>query len=834
MSCRKLRRIFVAFSLLLVATLPGLAAAAKLDPALIMLTHNLAAQKTLDPTMSKSINIIKAAPSRVLAAQGVAEEAAVGTLVRFKGNLDGVAALGAKIRSIIGDIATVDIPLSQVSRVAQLPNIVYIEAAKAMRPMLNTSVALTGANTGRSGTPPNYYGYTGRGVVVGMVDSGIDLSHEDFKDALGKTRIVALWDQNLTGTPPAGKNYGHECTQAAINAGGCTHTDTSGHGTHVAGIAAGNGKATGNGQAAYRYIGMAPEADLVVVRYQSSLNTPTWQNNVLDGIAYIQAKAAALGKPSVINISLGTHYDPHDGTANYARGLNNASGAGKVIVLAAGNEAGAGIHASGNVAQGGSQTTVFNFVAPPQSPNALPLISLDIWYAGANQMGVQVSKPNQPSCTTAAVNPGDAPYDLQTACGRIQISSSMVNPNNGDREIAILMGDGTNPLAAGNWHVQLSGISVTGNGRFDLWSEFDQRYADTLGVTTFPTNPDTSMTLGDGASAAKVISVGSFVSKPATGETTGSISSFSSLGPRRPCSLTSECPVVQKPDIAAPGGGIYSAFSQSSTRGTMDADGVHVIKSGTSMAAPHVTGAVALLLQIAPTLTSDRIKTLLNTNVNTTGTGTVPNNTWGYGKLAVNNAANALPVSAARANAGANQLVSPNVTTSLTFTNVTAAGVTTILPTAAPDLANFVAAAGGMPAGTTASYGYDISTTATFTGTIDVCLNLPGTINATDFATLRLYHGEIGVLVDRTIMTGAKAPDFATRRLCAQVSSLSPFVVGIATPAPAPTPASGGGGGGGGCSVGGRAENADPLLLLMLAMSLLYVGRRRVLCAKIE
>ncbi|MFO1306265.1 MAG: S8 family serine peptidase [Burkholderiales bacterium] len=582
------------------------------------------------------------------------------TIVRFDGSIDNVTQHGAIVRSVMGNIATVDIPAARLADVAALPNIVSIEAARTQVPRLDVSVPATRADTLRTGTPQSWTGGTGRGVIVGIVDDGIDFRHRDFRNADGTSRLLGLWDQRASGAagaPPAGFSYGGECTPAMINdaIGGnatqCTQPSSGGHGTHVGGIAAGNGQATGNGQSAWRMIGMAPDADILAAN--SIAGGVTSNAAVLDGIAYMKAKAAALGKPLVVNLSLGSYFGPRDGTSNFEQGLSNLGGPGVVLVGAAGNESADSIRATGMISQGANVTVGFNV------PGTVTVGRLEIWYPGTNSYGVSLTGPG---CTaTAVVNPGENPGTLQTPCGGIEITSTAPQPNNDDRQILILIGStSSSTLKPGAWSLTLTGNTVAGGS-----APFSIICAEDGNGLTFTTNTAANITeiLTDVSSSKRVIAVaayttryswnsvsGPFTANPVFGPLTD-ISNFSSRGPRRHCSNPAKCPDVMKPEIAAPGAMIMSAMSFDTSRPqaptTIEADGVHVAFNGTSMATPHVSGAVALMLQQSPSLTPETVKAALfanrQTNAFTTNLPTYnastpdtpanPNYAWGYGIL---------------------------------------------------------------------------------------------------------------------------------------------------------------------------------------------------------
>jgi subtilisin family serine protease len=586
----------------------------------------------------------------------------VEAILRFDGTLADLTAQGVIVRSVMGNIATVEIPVGRLAAVAALPGVTSIAASRPQMPRLDVSVPATRADALRTGTPGNWTGGTGKGVIVGVLDDGVDFRHRDFRKADGSTRILGLWDQRTSGaagSPPAGYTYGGECTPAMINdaiggnAAACTQPSGGGHGTHVAGIAAGTGQATGNGQLSYRMIGMAPDADLLVVNTLGASGTDA---TILDGIAYMKSRAAALGKPLVVNLSLGTYYGARDGTSNFEKGLDNLSGPGVIIVGAAGNESATPIRATGTLAQGGSVTVGFTI------PGTMAGGRLELWYPGTNAYGVHLAGPGCPE--TITVNPGDTVGILQTACGGIEIVSTGPQVNNDDRQILIGIGStSTSPFKPGAWTLTLVGNTVAGGS-----APFSIIGADNAGELAFTTNSSPNITeiLTNVSSARRVIGVAAYTTRYSWNSLTGpftytsqyegfgpltDIANFSSRGPRRHCSNPAKCPDVMKPEITAPGAMIMAAqpFDQAkpNPQELIEADGVHVAKNGTSMATPHVSGAVALMLQVSPSLTPEQAKAALATTRQTNAFSTNlptyvaatpdtpanPNYAWGYGIL---------------------------------------------------------------------------------------------------------------------------------------------------------------------------------------------------------
>ena len=255
---------------------------------------------------------------------------------------------------------------------------------------------------------------TGAGVVVGIVDRGIDLDHPGFKHIDGRTRIAELWDQGLdpllpNESFPAGRSYGVGWTASDIDAGHASRHAASSHGTQVAGIAAGNGRDAGG--TSTTYVGMAPDADLVVV----ALEAPGGISNsahVVDAVDFVIRAAGRLQRPCVINLSLGEPTGAHNGTSQVETMLASYIAAGHVVVKSAGNDGDNGSHAAGDVPAGA--TVDLEFDLPLGGP---ALQALQVWYGPGERLDMQLIAPGRPASHVilSPSLPSSIPWPTETA-----------------------------------------------------------------------------------------------------------------------------------------------------------------------------------------------------------------------------------------------------------------------------------------------------------------------------------------------------------------------------------------------------------------------------------
>jgi len=251
-----------------------------------------------------------------------------------------IESLGGKIVSETNHLLNVQLNFDLLEELASIEQVASVSLSTRFFLRLDRALQESRVSVARQAHPE----LTGRGVIVGVIDSGIDWRHPDFLNENGQTRLemlmVARYDRTQ-GVTRLSKYSRNQINRALIGKRNISAIDINGHGTHVCGIAAGNGRASEG-----MYVGVAPEADLIVV--QSEL----YDASIIRGITEIFRKAKRLKKPAVINLSLGSHAGAHDGTSPVEQVIEDEAGEGRIVVVAAGNERKDAIHARGQIADG--------------------------------------------------------------------------------------------------------------------------------------------------------------------------------------------------------------------------------------------------------------------------------------------------------------------------------------------------------------------------------------------------------------------------------------------------------------------------------------------------
>jgi len=596
--------------------------------------------------------------------RGPGGQTRVGVFIRLRDRgraLAELRAAGAEIGTVAGGIATARVPLDALERLGSSHEIERIEAARLLRVRNDSGVVDVRADGVRRRVDAAWLGSAGQGVIIGVYDTGLDYRHEDFRDAAGRTRVLGLWDQTAqAAAAPPGYGYGAYCPPETLQDGSCEQIDSNGHGTHVAGTAAGDGSA---GSTPFRYAGVAPTADLLIVK---GGNGTFETDRIVDGVAWIFERAGQLGRPAVVNLSLGSIAGPHDGSALFEQMLDALSGPGRIITVAAGNDGSNGnnvpaqpvlpLHVSGTPLPGSPAEFTFEVPAyTARSGECNDFVLLELWYEDGDRFDFTVVRPD--GSTVSAAHQESVFQDH--SAGSVWILADTLAYDeipNGDHPVLLLVTDCPSgpvgsgqigPPAAGTWTVRVT-AQAPGTGQpFHGWitnTQFGTSALPAVGRNGF----DNRYIIGSPGSAREVVTVAGYVTRTcltdtgatfcsAIPEANGDIASFSSPGPTRDGRA--------KPDIAAPARLVISALSRNAVPDSrlLLPDGVHWALQGTSMATPHVTGAIALLLQADPTLTPADVKRILGstarqdsftTRTYAGGAGT-PADWWGAGKLDV-------------------------------------------------------------------------------------------------------------------------------------------------------------------------------------------------------
>lgn len=557
-------------------------------------------------------------------------------IIDLKENAD-PAKLTVDYNSYFRNFVTALATKEQLIELAKKNEVSRLNAPSMAYPTMDNARYATGTDLVYAGYL-NGTSYDGANTLVVIFDTGIDYTHPDFKnesDTL-KSRILDIWDQTLTPvgaeTHPTGFNYGVEYTQANINdeidgnpAGFIRERDISGHGTHVAGIAAGNGRASGG-----KYRGVAPKANIIIVKGGDGQFSTA---NIIDGITYAADKATEYDMPVIVNLSLGGHYGPHDGTTDEDQAINIFSQtAGHSVVVAAGNEGSDEIHLSGNInnADKNLQLTIPSYI--PQGGNGNDNLSINIWYSGVLE-SVVITTPSGSQSTAVPNSSSIKSY----SDGKVELYHSNLQSNDMYHISIIISDDSGNAPKAGTWTITLKNAS--GSVNYHAWLANYEGNAQPAWV-----NGNNDYCIGEPGAADKAITVGAFTTKtnwlsstgnsyyyPGTYAQFGNIAAFSSHGPTTDNR--------QKPEITAPGQLISSVKSKDFNPDPTyeDANTYYTYLQGTSMAAPFVSGVVALLYSINSAMTNSQTKTYLTDNASSddfTSTS-LPDYVWGYGKLNV-------------------------------------------------------------------------------------------------------------------------------------------------------------------------------------------------------
>lgn len=552
--------------------------------------------------------------------------------------------------TITAALVTGMVPIQNIEALANDVHVKYLSAEVKAAPALDSAKIATRVNLVHQGyqLPQPYFG---DGVVVGIVDIGLNYDHPNFYDTTGKTnfRIKRVWEQLATsGTLPTGFSYGRELATETDIINAQKDITLYSHGTQVAGIATGAGGGLGA-----TYKGIAPNSDIVMV---STDGTPS---KLLDGISYIMNYATTVSKPCVVNLSWGSHLGPHDGNSAFDKLCDVLVGPGKIIVGAAGNQGADSIYLAKTYS--GIDSTLFSFIRFPFSSNGTNgQTNIDLWGVENEDFKIAVNiyntTTNQYEDNTTYFSASnnaailDTLYDSDGTPQRtfLSISSGIEALNNKPH---ILVNINSTQQGNSDQYVQIE--LVAKNTQTKAWAADGNAIFSSRGYGGKVAGGATSSTMGElGGTGKSIISVGAFTAK--TGfkalngnpvsigvqNTIGAIASFSSKGP------TADGRV--KPDITAPGNllissvnryhAVYSGSSNQVAAVTaINANNwYYAYSAGTSMATPVVTGTVALWLQADPTLTPDQVKQYLKDSAITDAfTGAISptgNNTWGWGK----------------------------------------------------------------------------------------------------------------------------------------------------------------------------------------------------------
>lgn len=558
----------------------------------------------------------------------VSENEMVSAFVTVNGNYESgmIEKLGGEVRNFYESIGvlTVDIPVSSIEALAEDESVVSVEVASPVKVQMNNARAACNVEPLFNAEYPFTHSYMADGVLLGIIDQEIQVNHINFYDRNDnkKLRIKRFLNQNR------GIEYkDQESIEAAKQD---VSYMTSGHATHVLGIAAGS-------DLTMNYYGTAQMADLVVV-------STTGEDAALsDGVKYIFDYADEVNKPCVVNISMGGVLGPHDGTEPCNRVIESLVGPGRLVVAAAGNSGEEDMHVGKTLNGNDSLMTFLELTASYWYDFTMT----DIWGDTAQNYEVSFVVYDTQGDSIAystpfydAMSDSSFTHNISTTVAGNKVSLTLelaTGRNQYNNRGNVYLEYKENKLPS---RCQLGIIARGDSGTVNMWTyEQISRFTANGKKSKGWTDGDSEMTIGTGVGDTRnVITVGSFVSNGSSetmwGSANGKLSSFSSKGPLSNGQM--------KPEITAPGEVIVSSIPNSTNLSGLRTDNTTVdgIKyyygemQGTSMSSPFCAGVIAAWLEAKPDLTYEEVLAVLEDVALTDRyTGALPNNKWGFGKL---------------------------------------------------------------------------------------------------------------------------------------------------------------------------------------------------------
>ena len=555
-------------------------------------------------------------------------------IVKYSGTLERVRTRAVYVTELTGGYAIIQIKESQIKELAAFPEVEFIEKPKSLYFQIENGrrvscidevqAAPFFPSIGQEGLEDNQqkkqsFPLLGKDVLIGIVDSGIDYENPDFRNADGTTRILALWDQTLqNGKPPQEYHIGTEFTSEQINEALRMEVreeryrivpsrDASGHGTAVAGIAAGNGRGSKNG----KYRGAAPEAGLLIVKMGGAGETGFPRTTqLMRGVDYIVRKAEELKKPVANNISFGNTYGSHDGTSLVERYLNTVSERWKnVICVGSGNEGTTAGHAAGEYRKG--MMTEVQLAVQQREKS----FSLQIWKSYVDEVAITIVDPS--GNHSGRLEEKEGTQRIQIGETELLVYYGEPKPYSIRQEIYISFLPRNEFVTAGVWKIQMMPGQVV-DKLWQMWLPVQ----NALNIGTAFLKPDSYTTLTIPSTASLVITVAAY------NALTFSYADFSGRGPAQ----IYEGENANKPDLAAPGVRVMAPV----------AGGGYAEFTGTSFATPFVTGSAALLMEWGivkgndPYLYGEKVKAYLRRGARQIpGYERWPNGKLGYGRLCI-------------------------------------------------------------------------------------------------------------------------------------------------------------------------------------------------------